>query len=647
MTSVDRTTYPSIMIGCMVKNAARWLPKFFSVLDRLTYPRDKLRVVFEYGRSDDNTLELLKEFAGKGTFNVEVYQEPVDYFLMKNGPFGAASIYQEFQELLREDYFLLLDSDIIEAPENLIERLLEVDEDIVAPYIGILPYGYFYDTWVFRVQNCRFHPTMYPGLRYNRPVEVDSVGTCFLARREVFRETPINNPYPDIAFCNNARKLGYRVVALPYLWVFHINPVKYKVSRVPLSPELGRYPSTRLADYTYPVISLDRELDTIPAREDASYWRRIKDAVDQGIAEMAKRTYAMDREIRRHKSLKWIYNLLYFKTYYFTPNPLLQRLQFKLAWIPEYFEVEPTTKCTMKCVMCENTYWNVPERHMSLDEFKHIVDQFPTLRWLGATGIGQHFLNKDYMDMLRYAKEKYPDIFIEIFTPFLFMNEKRSTEIIEEQLIDKIYCSIEAATKETYQKIRPGSNWDIVIRNIKRFDEIKKQFDTPKYPMLCFHYLVMKPNVHEILPFLDLIHDMDINVEFVQISRLLHPFKEIRHLYTEVPDGLRERVMERANELGIEVRWNVDTTPEDKKLPVNRCVAWTQPFIFSDGTVIPCCACNEQNDREYQIKTSLGNIFENTLEEIWYGEKFTRFRKMLYHNKIPAACKRCPIFKVK
>ena len=65
-------------------------------------------------------------------------------------------------------------------------------------------------------------------------------------------------------------------------------------------------------------------------------------------------------------------------------------------------EIEVTTRCNLKCIICEHTYWDEPNRDMSFEQFKGIVDQFPKLKWIGLTGIGESFINKDFMKMLRY-----------------------------------------------------------------------------------------------------------------------------------------------------------------------------------------------------------------------------------------------------
>ncbi len=70
------------------------------------------------------------------------------------------------------------------------------------------------------------------------------------------------------------------------------------------------------------------------------------------------------------------------------------------------------------------------------------------------------------------------------------------------------------------------------------------------------------------------------------------------------------------------------------------------PFIFVTGHVIPCCAENEANAREFQKKTSMGNVFKQSFREIWYGEKYRSLRKMLREGKVPPPCVNCPIYRV-
>jgi len=287
---------------------------------------------------------------------------------------------------------------------------------------------------------------------------------------------------------------------------------------------------------------------------------------------------------------------------------------------------------------CENTYWKEKAEHMSLKDFTFILDQFPKLKWIGVTGIGQSFLNPDFMPIIKLCKKR--GIYVEIFDNFMYLDYEKAKQMVKWGM-DKIYVSLDAATKETYVKIRKNSDWEATIKNIKDFDRAKKESNA-YYPELWFHFIVSKSNIHELKKYIEMIDKLDVDVKQVQFTRCLHKFKEIKDQFVEIPDKLKNEIVEYAKDFGIKVSWNVNST-ENKK-PLNVCSLWTMPFIFVDGTVIPCCSLNEQNDRSWQRKTSLGNIFEKPFREIWYGKKYKNMLKGIKEGKCPAECARCQIY---
>jgi MoaA/NifB/PqqE/SkfB family radical SAM enzyme len=101
--------------------------------------------------------------------------------------------------------------------------------------------------------------------------------------------------------------------------------------------------------------------------------------------------------------------------------------------------------------MCEHTYWNEVGRDMTYDEFVYIIGQFPSLKWVGMTGIGTSFLNRDFLRMIEYVKSRKIDV--EIYDSFHLLTKDRAKELVRLK-VDKIIASIDAATSATYEKIR-------------------------------------------------------------------------------------------------------------------------------------------------------------------------------------------------
>lgn len=305
---------------------------------------------------------------------------------------------------------------------------------------------------------------------------------------------------------------------------------------------------------------------------------------------------------------------------------------------PPFIEIETTTACGYNCVYCENTCWNVKPHFMRFEEFKTIVDQLDGLKWAGMSGIGCSYKNPDYLDMLAYLKSK--DVLVQTHSLFDIMSEDKSSALID-MGVDNIYCSMHAATKETYERLIPNAKFERVLANLKSFIRLKKEKKSMK-PVLCFHYVVNKYNIDEMTDFLDLVSSLNGDVYQVLFSEILHPFKEIKDLYVPISDDKIREVKDKAMALGLRIDFNCNV---GEKPPMDKCTAWIMPFVFCTGHVINCCCNNEGNRREWQVATSLGNAFKESFNDIWFGEKYTEMRRKLCEGKVPVECQYCPTFK--
>ena len=343
-------------------------------------------------------------------------------------------------------------------------------------------------------------------------------------------------------------------------------------------------------------------------------------------------------------NLRHIYNTGYFLTFWEGPRRVkgFPQILNRLAPYPSFLEVEVTTRCNLRCSICEHTYWDEPGKDMSLEEFKFIVDQFPNLKWIGLTGIGESFLNPNFMEMLWYVRNK--GILVELYDTMYFVDDRWAKALVGMGLT-RLFISLDAATGETYQKIRVGSDWRRVTSNIATLLDIKGSAKS-KYPHIGFHFIVTKDNMHEMPQYIEWVWSLQPPGQrraHIQFSRMLHPYKQVRGLFTEVPEEIIKDTKERARRLGVRVVWGLDVP--SKKPPIKECIEWTMPFIFVDGTVVPCCAGNEANARELQRTTALGNIFERPFKTLW-KEEYKELRTLLRAGKLPAACKNCSIYEV-
>lgn len=347
---------------------------------------------------------------------------------------------------------------------------------------------------------------------------------------------------------------------------------------------------------------------------------------------------------REIKNMFWVYPLWWNrKTASFLLNNLFPKLGLDL--FPPFLEIEPTTVCNFRCVCCEHSYWKEPPKNMAFEEFKKIFDDFGKPKWLGLTGIGSSYLNKDYHKMLAYAKSK--GTIIEVFDHFAhFTNDNQIKELIQIGP-DFQFISIYGASKKSFEKVCKGSDFSKIEKNLRRFVELKKQMKK-KFPILNFHYIVTSESKDEVLGFLDLVHSLNTEIGEILITPMLHGFKEAEKYTTTINEEYVNKINKKARNYKIPITINMSAKQEaeglEKKPPIKDCKEYIMPFIFATGHVTPCCGQNEANARDWQKKMSLGNALEKPFRQIWYSPKYKKMRKLIRQNKCPEECALCPAY---
>ena len=353
------------------------------------------------------------------------------------------------------------------------------------------------------------------------------------------------------------------------------------------------------------------------------------------------------RYLLRKKGLKSVFNFLFIK--YFVSDEggemaLLNNLvaQTKLSSLAPYpfkIEIEHTTACGKKCIMCEHTYWREKPEIMTIDKFKQIIDQFPGLKWVNITGEGDNFLNPDYIKFIEYSRAK--GISVNFVDEFDFIDENIARRLVELG-VNCIWISMDGATKETYEKIKVGCDFERALRNIRTLLKVKKELGSP-FPTLCFRFIINKLNYQEMPKMVELVNSLGDLGEGGQLEFAgLLTFKEIENLYLpEVPEKIVNEVKKKSEELGVKISFS--HYQENALKSINKCTAWMEPYIMMGGYVMPCCAVLMSNRRDFLRKYAMGNIYEKPFKEIWNSERYKKFRQMVIgqKNKVPILCIGC------
>jgi len=338
-------------------------------------------------------------------------------------------------------------------------------------------------------------------------------------------------------------------------------------------------------------------------------------------------------------SQRWVYNFL---EWYVRKFP--QKMP-----LPKFVEIETTTICNKRCFICEYIYWpegDQVKRHMNLAEFKKIIKQIPSLRWVNMTGEGSAFLNPDYFLMLKFlANEFKTSVWLVDHLADVSFGRLENDVL---PYVDGIYVSIDGATKKTYESIKVGCNFDNVINNLRSVIRYKRKHKTP-FPHLSFRYVILKENIHEMPLFLDLLNSLASPPEwggsssYVEFTGLLY-FPEVEsHSVQEVPGEIIRELLKRKK--GIKFWFS---HPEEKRNPpIEKCTAWMEPYIMMPGYVLPCCSVLMSNRRPFLRRYSFGNVFRQDFKDIWFSKYFMDFRKIIVDSSkpVPKICLGCRAYR--
>ncbi len=320
--------------------------------------------------------------------------------------------------------------------------------------------------------------------------------------------------------------------------------------------------------------------------------------------------------------------------------------------LPRSIYIEPTSRCNELCQQCPRTLLSrEDDRDLTFDDFRRIVDQFPVLERVVLHGLGEPLLNKDLPRMISYLKAR--GTYVLFNSNGILLNARRGQELIDAGL-DEYRLSMDGATRQTYARVRGVDAFDKVWRNVGAFIAMQHKQDAGK-PAVSLWFTAMKENLHELPPLIDLADENGIREVYLQrlvyFERgLAHSQQALFRRATREELELVRRCEQLCKERGIAFKAAGSATPLESLLRESGDRPWSgcrRPYsltyITSSGNVLSCCFApfGHKSAREYQEERVLGNIFQEPLEAIWYGERYGAFRRAFESDHPATHCSQC------
>lgn len=271
-----------------------------------------------------------------------------------------------------------------------------------------------------------------------------------------------------------------------------------------------------------------------------------------------------------------------------------------------------TYVCNARCPNCPYTISDIRASYkdqLFINEktFKIIADQCGEYgAYIRISGGGEPMLHPQVVPLLLYAKQKGAKV--GLITNGSRFNEDNTLALVQAG-VDMIEFSVDAGDESTYDIVRPGLKWDVLVKNVERMRSLRNKIKSGTRMLAS------------------IINQKEIDVE------------KAEQFWKDRVDVVQKR---KYLTWGMgDPQKSADPTPyldPEKKIPC--------PFIFerlnidSRGNVMVC-------GYDIAANTNLGNVHEKTIKEIWHGPEFEYYREKHLSGQGDSIelCKECPDWK--
>ena len=280
---------------------------------------------------------------------------------------------------------------------------------------------------------------------------------------------------------------------------------------------------------------------------------------------------------------------------------------------PLHVDYEMKFKCNLRCPMClmslapaERARYGRADRELTPEKVLELAAEGADRGQMamGFGGLWEPLLEPELPAIVAGARSLgLVDVMFN--TNGLLLTEKVGRALIEAGLT-RLMISLDADTPETYSRMRVGSDFETVTANIRNFMALRRRLGSA-LPLVRLSFCRTALNEHELEPFLERWHEA---VDFFSIQTYG------RYDSAAPPDFPAER-----------------PAPP----PAGRCAQPNKRLLVRhDGGVLPCCDASG-------ALLVMGNIYENTLNDIWRGSKMAAFRETVADSdlKLTEACRAC------
>jgi radical SAM protein with 4Fe4S-binding SPASM domain len=307
--------------------------------------------------------------------------------------------------------------------------------------------------------------------------------------------------------------------------------------------------------------------------------------------------------------------------------------------LPQAVMFSPLSQCNLNCTHCISRPTRTKSRLASESVWDAVRDVTNNPRFV--------HLATDYSGDILFDERRYPGTLARLIALDASFRIDTNANCLDDDIIEmllasrlkEINFSIDSMDPDIYRSIRRGTfPLPDVLAKIARFMSRKREARKEIHTIISF--VLMNSNATTIKPALAFAGEN--GIDHVLVAPLIafteDMVKEV-FVWDEIAfAALREELAAEAARLGVALameppvsRWRDDDIHAPCEIP------WATAMITGNGDVMACCMPG----------TVMGNLNEQSMDQIWNGSNFAAFRMRVNSINPPTPCRNCGVSRVR
>lgn len=297
-----------------------------------------------------------------------------------------------------------------------------------------------------------------------------------------------------------------------------------------------------------------------------------------------------------------------------TSAELIRRLEDRLSLL----DVETSNVCNARCPFCAYKFRTKPPRIMSIPEFIVVLqklEEYGSMDLSFTPLVGDPLTDRTLVHKIRIARENEQVRTIGFATNLIGLTRHNVRDVLLSGL-NSIIVSTSIGSREMFKRVYGVDRYDRALNNL--ISLLVTNIELGKPIKIGIHLKCEKP-FHQVYSSSDYQRIVKLYGSYIPIADDKDYMNWTGLIGQDsVPRGIR------LEDVG------------DQSEPCEQLYTGLQ--VYSDGTV-GACRCVDVN-----AALAVGDIFHESLSEIWHGQRLTSFRKEWKAGNIPLLCKGCTMY---